>query len=293
MRAARDSAPKPGELKPSQEHVAATTGSTPFVDRLGIDMVDIFVGPEKKQFRIHKAFLCSRIDFFHKMFTGDFKEAKEGVAFMLEDDPAAFDLLMEWVYNPNPLKLRSFESRASVESEGRGPWDAVGFYALAKKLCLPDLQNMIITVLIKYHIKFNTLPSYEFATRAYALTSDDSPLSRYALYSIYYVIQGSESRYLRDDWPTSDLQKLFLDHPNFAAAYIELSRSEDATDPRHSSKCAFHVHGDEDTCPFNHKKRKSSERASAEEHVKKRTKVEEQEDIEDNEDYENNGIPEL
>jgi hypothetical protein len=34
----------------------------------GLKMVDIFVGPGKKQFRMHKELLCSRVPYFKKMF---------------------------------------------------------------------------------------------------------------------------------------------------------------------------------------------------------------------------------
>jgi len=68
---------------------------------IGTEMVDILVGAEKKLFRLHKTFLCQRIDYFDKMFNGEFVEAA-GIANLPEDDPAAFDLLVEWMFNSNP-----------------------------------------------------------------------------------------------------------------------------------------------------------------------------------------------
>jgi hypothetical protein len=41
-------------------------------------------------------------------------------------------------------------------------WDAVGFYSLAEKYCLPELQDIIMDTLLKYHKKRNELPSVEF-----------------------------------------------------------------------------------------------------------------------------------
>ena len=51
-------------------------------------MVDLFVGPEKKLFRVHKSFLCNKIPYFDKMFNGGFKEAIESQAFSLRILPS-------------------------------------------------------------------------------------------------------------------------------------------------------------------------------------------------------------
>jgi len=58
-------------------------------------MVDIYVGPKKKLFRLYKAKICSRIPYLSAMFNGEFKEASDNVAYLEEDDPASFDLLAE------------------------------------------------------------------------------------------------------------------------------------------------------------------------------------------------------
>ena len=117
-------------------------------------MVDILVGPEKKLFRVHKTYLCRRIPYFDKMFNGAFKEA-QGVAELPEDDPSTFDVLMEWTYSVNPRRLRDLFAIAGSDGVSRASWDVVAFYALAKKLCLPDLQDLIMNVLIKYHKRVN------------------------------------------------------------------------------------------------------------------------------------------
>jgi len=176
LNVAENSAEKPATkpLKPSQERI---TGTTPFLEyvlsaptllhgranisrsKLQTETVDIYVGPEKKLFRVHKSFLCRRIPYFDKMFNGAFKEA-EGVAELPEDDPAAFDLLIEWAYNMNPRRMRDLVAITDSKGVSRASWDAVAFYSLAKKLCLPDLQDLIMNVLIKYHKRVNVRTIY-------------------------------------------------------------------------------------------------------------------------------------
>jgi hypothetical protein len=125
---------------------------------MGTEMVDIFVGSEKKLFRLHKTFLCRKIDYFDKMFNGEFVEAN-GVANLPEDDPAAFDLLVEWMYNSNPRRIRGLVSDTDSDGISRPSWDAIGFYALAQRLCLHELQDLIMTALIKYHKKTDVYQS--------------------------------------------------------------------------------------------------------------------------------------
>jgi len=54
-----------------------TTISHPLtaVSRLmGTEMVDLYIGPEKRHFRAHKKLLCSKVPYFEKMFKGQFLE---------------------------------------------------------------------------------------------------------------------------------------------------------------------------------------------------------------------------
>lgn len=53
-------------------------------------MVDIYVGPEKRLFRVHKKPLCEQIPKFKLMFEGKFKEAGEGIAHLTEANADAF-----------------------------------------------------------------------------------------------------------------------------------------------------------------------------------------------------------
>ncbi|KAH6682678.1 hypothetical protein B0J14DRAFT_646909 [Halenospora varia] len=41
---------------------------------LGVDMVDILVGPTEQPFRVHKKLICSKVPYFDKMFNNGFVE---------------------------------------------------------------------------------------------------------------------------------------------------------------------------------------------------------------------------
>lgn len=61
-------------------------------------MVFIYVGKEEKLFVVHKALLISQSEYFKKAFSGGFIEAEENKIYLEEDDPAAAELLIAFLY---------------------------------------------------------------------------------------------------------------------------------------------------------------------------------------------------
>ncbi|PMD45668.1 hypothetical protein L207DRAFT_630078 [Hyaloscypha variabilis F] len=248
----------PRRLRPSEENMAETTS---YIDGIGTEMVDIYVGPSKKRFRLYKAKLCTRIPYFDKMFNGTFKEASDNVAYLEEDNPASFDLLADWANHPttsnSPRWIRELTTIEGKEGNEVASWDPVGFYSLAEKYCLPELQDIIMDVLIQYHKVRNELPSVDFVIRAYKHTSTGSLLTRYCAESIFYVMENATED---DRWSTEEVAPLFRELPTFASEYISVQRKrgiKGAVDPRDASPCHFHTHGRDEPCAGNPKKRKS------------------------------------
>ena len=65
---------------------------------MGDQSVIIFVGPERKRYLIHKTLLTNQSEYFDKALNGSFKEADEQSIYLEEETPAAFDLLVGWLY---------------------------------------------------------------------------------------------------------------------------------------------------------------------------------------------------
>lgn len=211
--------------------------------KIGADMVDLYVGPEEEHFRVHKEKLCSRIPYFEKMFNGQFKKASDNIAKFPEDNAAAFDVLMEWVYSYDIRHIRDLVDEGT-DDESDPSWDAVEFYSLAEKFCLPSLQDTIMNVIVRFHKSWDELPSPDFVDRAYSRTSAGSPLSKYCARAIYYIMDNG----IEDGWPTEALQKLFQEHPTFSFDYITLQRGDSAYHPATATRCTFHVHGEGEPC---------------------------------------------
>jgi hypothetical protein len=96
-------------------------------------MVDLFVGEEKKLFRIHKGIIC-KIEVFGKMFNGGFKEGALGRAELPEDDPLTFYWLIEWVYRNDTETL----------SENDSIMQRISLYCIASKYRVTSLMDRLM-----------------------------------------------------------------------------------------------------------------------------------------------------
>ena len=159
------------------------------------------------------------------MFNGNFKEASENVAYLTEDDPASFDLLADWANHPmtskSPRSIRELTTTKLKDGKEVASWDPVGFYSLAEKYCLPELQDIIMDALIQHHKVQNELPSVGFVVRAYKHTSTGSLLTKYCAEGIFFVMERVA---LDARWPTEDVAHLFQELPTFASEYISVQR---------------------------------------------------------------------
>jgi hypothetical protein len=221
---------------------------------MGTEMVDIYVGPSKVLFRLYKTKICSRISYFDKMFNGNFKEASSSTAYLPEDDPASFDLLADWANHPtvskSPRRIRNLVAVKDANGEDVASWDPVGFYSLAEKYCLPELQDIIMDATIKFHKKMNELPSVDFVIRAYESTSVGSPLTEYCMRAMVYIMRGNG---LEEAWESEGLASLY-ELPAFREAYVGMQRAvgpRGGQDPRKFPRCSFHAHEEGGYCVAN------------------------------------------
>lgn len=140
------------------------------------DMLDaiavIKVGPEKKEFWIHKGVLCRAGSFFQAALEGGFKEALEQTIEMPEADVGAFKQFLVWLYSgqfPDPMASSTEEAN----------WDLfVQLYIFAETYGIPALQNDSIDVLCKLWELGDMFPS-DIIKKAYKATPSNSPLRKF------------------------------------------------------------------------------------------------------------------
>jgi hypothetical protein len=72
---------------------------------LGNEMVEIYVGPSKQHFSVHKKLLCAKADYFQKRFESTFKEGIEQAATFPKEDPDNFALFVQWIYGDSLKRI--------------------------------------------------------------------------------------------------------------------------------------------------------------------------------------------
>jgi len=121
-------------------------------------MVDLYVGPQKDRFHVHKEVLCKKIPYFEKMFKGEFKEATEDQATFPEDNSESFDLLLGWVYH-NSIRPLVIPGTKGIKNGSVRSWNPIKCYVLAEKLCLSRLQDQIFNEYLDYLHRENFFPA--------------------------------------------------------------------------------------------------------------------------------------
>lgn len=212
-------------------------------------MVDIYLGPERRHFRIHKSIICKKIPYFDKMFNSGFKEGSDNKDELPEDQADSFEILQEWVYTGvlRPLKLVQ-GSIANVN------YLALPFLTLANKLCLPKLMDILVTQYLDLMAKGNILPNARSINEMFRGLPERLAFRKYFILSLHYILNGqSRTKGHMKIWPTEALSKLVAEDPNLSLAYFEVIRNHPigmpAVDPRTLPRCTFHQHGPEEECP--------------------------------------------
>jgi hypothetical protein len=141
---------------------------------IGKDMVDLYVGPAKEHFHVHRAAICTKIPYFEKMFRdGGFAESYTKSATFAEDDPESFDLLLGWVYHDS-IKVPAVKTDG--EDDPELSWKPNSLYRLAEKICLPQLQDQVVDMVRESDRQTCCLPSTDTMLQAYSETREKSGL---------------------------------------------------------------------------------------------------------------------
>ncbi|KAF4624291.1 hypothetical protein G7Y89_g13882 [Cudoniella acicularis] len=219
---------------------------------LGLEMVDVFIGPNKRQFRIHKALLCNRVDYFKKMFSSGFIESEEGHATLPDEDPAIFSLFVEWLYGNG--RLSPVDISKSTTSSGP-VIDRIKLYGFAERICLIELADYLMTNLISNLRHYERSPSKEGMKLAYVETRQGSPLRKYMANSLYFIMKfdGEDtpwsSRALCDTLRASGADDLLFDLIQVTRKHeVDSKALKYSADPRIGSKCRWHAHADGAPC---------------------------------------------
>jgi hypothetical protein len=110
---------------------------------LGTDMVQLFVGSNRKLFSVYKKPLCSASEFFDKAFNGPFAEASSNRMDLPEDTPETFSMFVAWLYNRKRDLYSDLEHCDTIS----GTDELIKLYASADAKRCNALKNIVMDTL--------------------------------------------------------------------------------------------------------------------------------------------------
>ena len=117
---------------------------------------------------MHKDILCRSAPYFKAALEGGFKESKDQVLELPDDDPTAFSHFQLWLYTGNILE--SHKSAKDID------WRVlISIYLFGDVRGIPGLQNETIDVFIDKNKAMNVIP-HDNLNLIYEKTLDGSPL---------------------------------------------------------------------------------------------------------------------
>jgi len=203
-------------------------GSSPFTSGGIIFRVGKY---NARDFLIHESLVAPRSEFVRLALKGEWKEARERIILLPEDNIDAFDLYQQWLYTGNV-----YESRFCGTATGYTL--LVGAYLIGDKFIDVEFQDTVIDCIIH---KLKTSRSFNkgLATLVWESTLPDSPLRK--LWLDIYAWCGAPD--WLDDGPDND----YYVNVEFAIALSRLQMEMGKNAKQHHApftvdSCKYHEH---------------------------------------------------
>ena len=189
--------------------------------------VIIHVGPQRKNFHIHRDVLIDRSAFFKAALLGNFLEAQTQELSFPEDDEEAFTQLVKWIYTTNPPHRPQDEP---------GLLSCLALFTLAEKYLQEYLCNLCSDLVRAYYRDPSKMVSPSVISYAY------SNIQRGLLQNFLCRVAAVQSRHLKS---SSVFRELLMESGTFAAdfAYFLIDDTVSITSYcGRALNCSFHKH---------------------------------------------------
>jgi hypothetical protein len=218
----------------------------PYQNSIGTETVALLVGTNPTiTFEVSKADLSRKIPYFNRLFKSNFKESLENKVEFPEDDPRAFDLLLEWVrkdrvrlINQGPCGCVHGKECRSNRHERYSP---LVFYTLADYFCLSQLQDEIMDEIRRFHREVRSMTK-RLEMEKILRGSERSQLWKYQVELLAWFIR--DLRWKSLEGIRNNVTDV-LQGTSRVAAMAVLNRIHNPgriADPRQSAPCEFHHH---------------------------------------------------
>ena len=193
------------------------------------DIVTINIGPKKQGFGVHKALLCNSSSYFKAALAGSFKEAKEGVISLEDEDPDVFGRFVMWLYSGYLLE--------NDDVAGQSLWSGIiNILIFAERRDIPHLHNDAINTYFEMDTATKMIPS--FAQRTIWKNTFEGSLIRKVLVD-HFVYRGNLATIFEEE-----KEKNQYDHGFVIDVCIAKHKSPNviSTSDFYKSRCQYHIH---------------------------------------------------
>jgi hypothetical protein len=141
-------------------------------------MVDIYVGPENTHWILHEKLLCSKSQFFNKIFykgKNSSKSTSSTRAFGLPDEEdAPFRLFVGWLYS----------DRITLPNDESDLGDLFDLYLMGEKWQIAGLVREVLDAVRRFYRTTETYPGLRRVQYMYENTDEDSPMRQLLVSSV-------------------------------------------------------------------------------------------------------------
>jgi hypothetical protein len=158
--------------KPSR---GLTGTEKPLNDLLSHSMVDIYVGSENTHWVLHEKLLCSRSQFFSKIFYTKSSRSGGNKAFGLPDEEdESFRLFVGWLYS----------NRIAPPDEENELGSLLDLYLMGEKWQIASLVKDVLDAVRKFYRLTDTFPGLRRVQYIYANSDEESPMRQLLVSSV-------------------------------------------------------------------------------------------------------------
>lgn len=209
--------------------------------------VDFFIGPERRQWSIHRNLLCYHSTYFEHEFLGNEvskvnKPSGEQKLELPDEDPAGFELLVKWLYQGR------LEDMSDMTDEKKYDYSVACYklYTLCDTFDLP-LKNEAIDRYRQGLQEAQLVPDAEEINEIYRRSPIGSPFRKLMTQIAARQIMDPDT-----DKDAESYRRCFDDNPDFAVDMINAIKFGTGgllfDDPTNGNHCEYHDHSDGQNC---------------------------------------------
>ena len=216
-------------------------------------MIDIYVGASRRHWSLHRNILSHHSSFFEKDVIDTDTNVRGSTVELLDEDPAAFELLVKWLYQGKIDDV----SNLPVDQKWNHADACQKLYILCHRLRMPGLKNLAIDQFRKGCSESGLVPGPEEMKPIYEKTPPSSPFRK--------LVSKIAARQIMDPDGNKDAvtyRDCFESNSDFAIDVINAIKDGAGAslfdDPTEGNSCRYHEHENGDTCQKTVKFKKGS-----------------------------------